>query len=150
MIIGAVALTKRRQSQVKKAYINAKWYTKRFIYDNVRIMDSNIKPQIEQLTLNEVWAAGFLSGTGSLHLAEGRPTLTIKSTTCTSSVVRLANIIGATPRNIVNGGKPGVKVVVSGGPLHRVMRALWAQLPAKRKREYQVLIQAARDYVAAK
>ena len=84
---------------------------------------------------DELWAAGFLSIFGSFFLRQQRGkvvALSIKSKLRTEAVQRFAVIAGTT----VIMTSQGMKIQLSGEPLHNLMKRLWAGLPKQRKREY--------------
>jgi hypothetical protein len=88
------------------------------------------------MTDNEMWAAGFLSGMGSFFLIDrkGRKVvaLTLSSKTKSQAIIRFAQIAGV---NAIMSEK-GMKVNVTGQPLHNLLRRLWDELTVERKQEY--------------
>jgi len=92
---------------------------------------------------NEMWAAGFLSGIGSFFLRNSKGikavTLTIKSRSHPEAVQRFAQIAGT---NCIM-SDAGMKVTLSGKPLHAFLKRLWDELPVERKKEYAALRKAA-------
>lgn len=92
---------------------------------------------------NEIWAAGFLSGMGSFFLKQrdgiASVSLTVRSRVHKNAVIRFGQIVGANPTL----AGEGMKLTISGKPLHDAMKRLWDYLPYERKTEYARLRKAA-------
>lgn len=86
---------------------------------------------------DESWAAGYLSGLGSiLVIPNGTTRLVIRTYRDGEALTRFADLFGINARDFEVRGKRGLVVEVSGRTLNDIMRRVWPELTHSRKREY--------------
>lgn len=101
------------------------------------------------------WAAGLLSGLGTFTTFRSNHSkstsaermaarLTLKSTHHTQALQRWADLMGVKAHPSRQNQVWGLKITISGAPLHKIMHALWDNLEAERKKEYAAVRMAAR------
>lgn len=85
-----------------------------------------------------IWAAGYLSGSGSFVLVNTANQkqyvrLTLHSRRQKEAILKFADVAGVNVADIAGGA---LRVVIAGEPLHRFITATWDYLTDERKREY--------------
>ena len=100
------------------------------------------------------WAAGLLSVLGTFTTFKSNQQragavrtaarLTIKSTHHQQALVKWARLMKVKAHPSRQNQVWGLKITVSGAPLHRIMQTLWDKLEDERKKEYAAVRLAAR------
>lgn len=94
------------------------------------------------MTNDYSWAAGYLCGQGTFTISSGKPLLVVKTLRDRDSIRRLARVMGAQANVATMNGKEGMRMTLSGEPLHSAMKNIWSELSTHRKHEYAAIRKA--------
>ena len=101
------------------------------------------KPEIDPKIVEAIWAAGFISSSGSLTLVKSGHSRVVRLVVTTSllpeSIERLAAITGTGVYTLPPASKKsqeGKRISIQGASLHAFMTKVWDYLTTERKLQY--------------